>query len=126
MESIQLVIIGVIEKTVSQGSFCGRNHYREKGKLNSSTSCFLDVNECATEKHNCDNSSVCHNTQGFFLCICREPEYFGANCTGKCTVQDWIYRIVDSSDKKRSLCDRELSNGEIIDIAVVTDDTLRR
>ncbi|CAH3185050.1 unnamed protein product, partial [Porites lobata] len=46
-------------------------------------SCFSDVNECATEKYNCDNSSKCHNTKGSFLCICREPGYFwnGVNCT---------------------------------------------
>ena len=29
-------------------------------------------------------------------------------------------KIVDSSDKKRPLCDRGLSNGEIIDIAVIS------
>ena len=60
--------------------------YRKKDKLNSSISCFSDVNECATEKHNCDNSSKCHNTKGSFLCICRRPEYFGVNCTGKYNV----------------------------------------
>ena len=73
--------------------------YRKKDKLNSSISCFSDVNECATEKHNCDNSSKCHNTKGSFLCICREPGYFwnGVNCTGKYNVQ-WD-SSVDSSDK---------------------------
>ena len=58
-------------------------YIEKKDKLNSSTSCFSDVNECATEKHNCDNGSKCHNTKGSFLCICKEPGYFGVNCTGK-------------------------------------------
>ena len=91
-----------LEKTVSQYSFCGRKQLfilEKKGKVNSSTSCFADVNECATGKHNCNGSSICHNTKGSFLCICREPGYFwnGVNCRGKYLL---YIEIVDSSDKK--------------------------
>ena len=81
--------------------FVGENNYlyQKKGKLNRSTSCFADVNECATGKHNCNGSSICHNTKGSFRCICREPGYFwnGVNCTGKYLL---YIEIVDSSDKK--------------------------
>ena len=72
---------------------------RKKGKLNSSTCCFADVNECATGKHNCNGSSKCNNTKGSFRCICREQGYFwnGVNCTGKYLL---YIDIVDSSDKK--------------------------
>ena len=65
--------------------FVGENNYiyiRKKGKLNSSTSCFADVNECATGKHKFNGSSICNNTKGYFLCICL-PKYLGVNCTGK-------------------------------------------
>ena len=65
----------------------------------SRASCFADVNECATGKHNCNGSFICHNTKGSFLCICREPGYFwnGVNCIGKYLL---YIEIVDSSDKK--------------------------
>ena len=81
--------------------FVGENNYlyQKKGKLNRSTSCFADVNECATGKHNCNGSSICHNTKGSFRCICREPGYFwnGVKCTGKYLL---YIEIVYSSDKK--------------------------
>ena len=94
---------------------------QKKGKLNIRSFCFADVNECITEKHNCNNgSSICHNTKGSFRCICREPGYFWneVNCTGKYILYT---EIVDSSAKKRSLCDRGLSNGENIVIIVIID-----
>ena len=57
---------------------------------NSHASCFSDVNECATGKHNCNGSSICHNIKGFFLCI------LCINCTGNIL----YIEIVDSADKK--------------------------
>ncbi|CAH3180128.1 unnamed protein product [Porites evermanni] len=42
----------------------------------------INVNECATGKRKCNGSSICHNTKGYFLCICL-PKYLGVNCTGK-------------------------------------------
>ena len=84
----------------------------------SRASCFADVNECATGKHNCNGSFICHNTKGSFLCICREPGYFwnGVNCTGKYLLH---IEIVDSSDKKRPQWDQGLSYDEIIVIIVI-------
>ena len=102
MESIPSVIIELIrEDCFSVFLLWAKTtiYIRKKGKLNSSTSCFADVNDCATGKHNCNGSSICHNTKGSFRCICREPGYFwnGVNCTGKYLL---YIEIVDSSDKK--------------------------
>ena len=82
-------------------------------------SCFADVNECATGKHNCNRSFVCHNTEGSFLCICREPGYFwnGVNCTGKYLL---YIEIVDSSDKK-GRCVIGVCHDEIIVMIVIID-----
>ena len=48
-------------------------------------SLFPDVDECKTEKHQCDKAiSVCVNTKGSFKCICHKG-YFKSGqhkCTG--------------------------------------------
>ena len=100
LESIPSVVIGVRKLSLSS-PLMGYDYRKKANSIvsNSHASCFSDVNECATGKHNCNGSSICHNTKGSFLCICREPGYFwnGVNCTGKYLL---YIEIVDSSDKK--------------------------
>ena len=45
---------------------------------------FADINECETEKHQCDSNAFCNNTKGSYICTCK-PGYTGngVNCTGK-------------------------------------------
>ena len=62
----------------------------EKYELNFFTP--LDINECATDTHNCDVSATCSNTVGSFECTC-DPGYSGdgtiGNCLSECK-QPWI------------------------------------
>ena len=43
---------------------------------------FLDIDECATGKHNCSVDAVCNNTKGAFNCSCKQGyQGDGRNCT---------------------------------------------
>ena len=43
----------------------------------------IDIDECTTNRHNCDISAFCNNTEGSHNCTCK-PGYSGdgSNCTG--------------------------------------------
>ena len=42
-----------------------------------------DVNECEQEPYPCDESAICHNTDGSFYCECQEGfSGDGFECTG--------------------------------------------
>ena len=43
----------------------------------------LDIDECLSELHNCDDNAYCNNTIGSFNCTCNQGyEGSGVNCTG--------------------------------------------
>ena len=44
---------------------------------------FIDIDECTTNRHNCDINAFCNNTEGSHNCTCK-PGYSGdgSNCTG--------------------------------------------
>ena len=46
--------------------------------------CFSDVDECASNIHNCVEGSVCINTNGYFVCLCPDSNGIMTNCTGMC------------------------------------------
>ena len=47
----------------------------------------LDINECVTGSL-CDNNALCENTEGSFMCVCKEGfDGDGFNCTGNRTVK---------------------------------------
>ena len=43
----------------------------------------IDIDECTTNRHNCDINASCNNTEGSHNCTCK-PGYSGdgSNCTG--------------------------------------------
>ncbi len=45
---------------------------------------YIDINECETELHDCNENAICNNTIGNFVCSCK-PSYFGngKNCESK-------------------------------------------
>jgi hypothetical protein len=44
---------------------------------------FSDVNECASNTHNCNDNAICTNTNGSFTCVCKNGFLGnGVNCTG--------------------------------------------
>jgi len=45
--------------------------------------CFSDIDECATETHNCSDRAMCNNTKGGHNCTCKKGFIGdGENCTG--------------------------------------------
>ncbi|KAI5638042.1 calcium-binding EGF domain-containing protein [Phthorimaea operculella] len=57
---------------------------KEKGfEWNSQSGLCIDTDECFTGKHNCDESQVCLNTVGGFVCACKFGSELNAS-TGKC------------------------------------------
>jgi len=35
----------------------------------------LDIDECTEETHSCDVNAVCNNTQGSYICTCKDEIY---------------------------------------------------
>ena len=52
-------------------------------------SVFLDIDECANPNPpDCDVNAVCNNTQGSYVCTCKEGFFKdGQNCTGNLKIQ---------------------------------------
>ena len=46
--------------------------------------CFSDVDECASNTHNCVEGSVCINADGYFVCLCPDSNGVMTDCTGMC------------------------------------------
>ena len=43
----------------------------------------LDIDECAIKTDKCDDNAVCNNTQGCYLCTCKDGFYgSGKSCIG--------------------------------------------
>ena len=42
--------------------------------------CFIDINECATDAHNCDIKAICTNTSGSYACACVSGSGNGTFC----------------------------------------------
>ena len=46
---------------------------------------FLDIDECLTGTHTCQEDATCNNTIGWYNCTCNPGfDGNGNNCTGKC------------------------------------------
>ena len=51
--------------------------------LNSSITLILDVDECKSNRDNCDVNAECSNTEGSYKCLCNVGySGNGFNCTG--------------------------------------------
>ena len=49
----------------------------------------IDINECTTNVHNCDQWAACNNTIGSFNCTCfKGYEGNGTSCAGRKYLQD--------------------------------------
>ena len=45
---------------------------------------FVDIDECVTDRHNCDLEATCFNTDGGFFCECNAAfTGNGTHCEGK-------------------------------------------
>ena len=52
----------------------------------------LDIDECVIQTDKCDDNAVCNNTQGFYLCTCKEGFYgSGKSCIGNYEIYRYVW-----------------------------------
>uniref|UniRef100_A0A1I8EUB1 Calcium binding EGF domain-containing protein n=1 Tax=Wuchereria bancrofti TaxID=6293 RepID=A0A1I8EUB1_WUCBA len=71
-------------------------------------SCFEDVNECITERHNCSSKAICINEIGTYQCKCNEL-FVGDGFT--CTQMDACYLRYKEKCSVNAVCDEKSPEG---------------
>lgn len=55
---------------------------------------YLDIDECSTEPSLCPNEADCMNTDGSYVCVCKEGYTGnGTSCVGKLVQPATIHRL---------------------------------
>ena len=72
-----------------------------------------DIDECSNETHGCDVNAECNNTQGTYICRCKDGfQGSGISCTGKYLFENlWSFQLACITQRNRGdmLCVDEIA-----------------
>ena len=86
--SLEVMIVAAIQDIMELGSHVQVKYILKQQTCASLMICLLDIDECSTNAHSCDDSqrAICTNNNGSFACQCK-PGYTGSGFKNDCGIK---------------------------------------